>query len=179
MEQDAGEAVYASVDRVRVGEAVRFEAYVGSQRAIKGLFRRTGGIWGLECKSPSEVDFGRVGISGAEILVGGERGVMMREKVEKERRRRRYCLKLEEIVEEGEREGCDCCCEIDDEEDDDGEEREWEMVEMDEEEEEEEEMEEEEGMKWAMEMGIWVMCVGVGYLVSKASFERLRKKRFF
>lgn len=182
MEKTAGEeAVYASADRVRAGEAVRFEVYLGSQKAVKGVFRRSGGMWVVECKS--EMDLGRVGILGAEVLVGGERGVVMRERVEveTERRRRSFCLKLEEIVEEVEREGYDCC--YDDDEDGDGgedgdsgsdEEREkWEMLGLNDDDDDNDDDDEMERLKW-MEMGIWVVCVGVGYL----GYKGLRRRRF-
>nr|GEZ19632.1 NADP-specific glutamate dehydrogenase [Tanacetum cinerariifolium] len=38
-----------------------------------------------------------------------------------------------------------------------------------------------EGVRWAVDVGIWVMClgVGVGYLVSKASSKSLRRRRLF
>ncbi|XP_042514696.1 uncharacterized protein LOC122089207 [Macadamia integrifolia] len=34
-----------------------------------------------------------------------------------------------------------------------------------------------EGVRWAVDVGIWVMCLGVGYLLSRASSNSLRRRR--
>ncbi|MQL92622.1 hypothetical protein Taro_025239 [Colocasia esculenta] len=187
--ETSGDLVYGSTDRVRAGEGVRFEAYVGEERAVKGGFRRReGGGWRMECGCAAEG--GAAWVSEAELCVAGEGKVLMRERVEMAPRRRhgRFCSRLEEIPEElGEGEAnCDGRGEEDDE---------WELLESaegpdsEEEEEEEEEYggqswknrgEEEaeevamEGMKWAVDLGIWAVCLGVGFLVSKASYKRRR-----
>ncbi|EHA8592400.1 hypothetical protein COCNU_contig69484922G000010 [Cocos nucifera] len=178
----AEEVVYASTDRVWAGEGLRFEAYVGAEKALKGVFRRVGGVgcWRMECRWAAEAE---MGVATAEVWVAGEKGVIMREKVEmgspavgESRRRRRkrmeFCTKLEQIPEE--MDGCDCfdCEEIEG----------WEVVGSDGEESEEREgMKggdglEMEGVKWAVDLGIWVVCLGVGLLVSTASRKGLRRK---
>lgn len=34
-----------------------------------------------------------------------------------------------------------------------------------------------EGVRWAVDVGIWVVCLGVGFLVSKASSTRIIRQR--
>ncbi|WOL10053.1 hypothetical protein Cni_G18807 [Canna indica] len=182
------EAVFASTDRVRAGEGVRFDAYVGEEKVLRGVFRRGNGGWDMELRCAAERE--EVGVAAAEAWVQGEKGVSIGRRVEvaaaaqeegrRRRRRKGFCLRLEEIPEE--REGCDClCCEGGEEEMEEG----WEIVgsegghskewggkgmngkdfelEM-------------EGVKWAVDVGIWVMCLGVGLLVSKASSKSLSWK---
>ncbi|KAJ6695235.1 putative proteinDP-SPECIFIC GLUTAMATE DEHYDROGENASE [Salix koriyanagi] len=35
-----------------------------------------------------------------------------------------------------------------------------------------------EGVRWAIDVGVWVMCLGVGYMVARASAKSLRRSRF-
>ncbi|XP_008803944.2 uncharacterized protein LOC103717368 [Phoenix dactylifera] len=176
----AEEVAYASNDRVRAGEGLRFEAYVGAEKALKGVFRRVGGVgcWRMECRWAAEAE---MGVAAAEVWVAGENGVLMREKVEmrspmagqrRSRGRRGFCSKLEDIPEE--MDGCDCfdCEEVEG----------WEVVQSDGAESGEgEEMKggdglEMEGVRWAVDLGIWVVCLGVGLLVSTASRKAGRRK---
>ncbi|XXG68116.1 hypothetical protein AAC387_Pa06g1282 [Persea americana] len=177
-----GEAVFASSDRVRVCEGVRFEVYLKEERVLKGIFRKDEeDLWRLDCKCSMERE---LGISEAEVGVAGERCGVVRETVEMQARRRRNgwgCFGLEEIPEEREVDfdvyDCDCgdCGEremrSDGEGEGEGEDSEAEerngTVEMEEEGEEEELGM--EGVRWAVDLGIWVICLGVGILVSKAS----------
>ncbi|XP_073111899.1 uncharacterized protein [Elaeis guineensis] len=180
--EQAEEVVYASTDRVRAGEGLRFEVYIGAQKALKGVFQRVGGVgcWRMECRWATEAE---MGVAAAEVWVAGEKGVIMREKVEMgspaagERRRRRkkrrgFCSKLEQIPEE--MDGWDCfdCEEMEG----------WEVVGSDGGESEEGEgMKggdglEMEGVRWAVDLGIWVVCLGVGLLVSTASRKGLTRK---
>ncbi|RWR88884.1 hypothetical protein CKAN_01792600 [Cinnamomum micranthum f. kanehirae] len=168
-----GEAVFASSDRVRVCEGVRFEVYLKEERVLKGIFRKDEeGLWRLDCKCAMERE---LGVSEAEVGVAGERCGVVREKVEMQARRRNGWgyFGLEEIPEEREVDFdvCDCgesAMRSDGEgegEDSEEEEERNGRVEM---EEEEEELGM-EGVRWAVDLGIWVMCLGLGILVSKAS----------
>ncbi|KAK9059364.1 hypothetical protein SSX86_021984 [Deinandra increscens subsp. villosa] len=175
-----GGVVYGSRERVRVSEGVRFEVYVKEEKVVKGGFRKDGGGgWRMECRCGLEGEGGgdRVVVKGVEVVVAEEEeeeGVVMREKVEMVvRRRKRRCFEgLEEIPEqesEEEEEVECCCCDCGGggggggEEEEGGGEVEVEV--------------EVEGVRWAVDVGIWVVCLGVGYLVSKASSKRLRRRR--
>jgi flavin-dependent dehydrogenase len=167
-----GDVIYGSRERVRVWEGIRFEVYMSEERVIKGIFRKDeGDKWKLECECEMEEE------GAAEVVVAAEGHVAKATMARKHRRRRKQKIGfecLEEIPEERE-EGrdsdggvCFCTCSG---ESDDGE-GEWEEVEWT------AEMESEtEGMGWAVDLGIWVMCLGVGYLVSKASTKTLTSGR--
>ncbi|KAL1222552.1 hypothetical protein V5N11_018922 [Cardamine amara subsp. amara] len=169
-----GEAIYGSKERVRVWEGIRFEVYMSEERVIKGIFRKDeGDKWKLECECEMEEE------GAAEVVVATEGHVATATMARKHRRRRKQKIGfecLEEIPEERE-EGretdggvCFCTCSGGGESDDG--EGEWEEVEWT------AEMESEpEGMGWAVDLGIWVMCLGVGYLVSKASTKTLTSGR--
>lgn len=146
---------------------------------MKGIFRKNEeDLWRLDCKCSMERE---LGISEAEVGVAGERCGVVRERVEMQARRRNGwgCFGLEEIPEEREVDfdvyDCDCgdCGEREMRSDGEGEGEDSEAeerngtVEMEEEEEEEELGM--EGVRWAVDLGIWVICLGVGILVSKAS----------
>ncbi|KAL9994847.1 hypothetical protein Hdeb2414_s0018g00534691 [Helianthus debilis subsp. tardiflorus] len=172
-----GEVVYGSRERVKVSEGVRFEVYVKEEKVVKGGFRKCGGgggEWMMECRCGLEGEGGGGVVKEVEVVVeGGEREVM-REKVEMVvRRRKRRCFEgLEEIPEQESEEEEEvvecCCCECSGgggggggEEDGGGCEVEVEV----------------EGVRWAVDVGIWVVCLGVGYLVSKASSKSVRRRR--
>lgn len=160
---------YASADRVAAAEGARFEvlAAAGEEVAAEGVFsaRREGG-WRVECRraqaSPE--------VCVAEVVVLAEGGVLMRDRARAAGRGRMRCgaTRLEGIPEEDATTGlggwCRCEC------DDDG----WEVV-GDAEEEEEQEVEM-ETVRWAMEVGVWAVCLGVGLL---ATARRFRRKRAF
>ncbi|KAF8028032.1 hypothetical protein BT93_E0829 [Corymbia citriodora subsp. variegata] len=187
-----GDVVYGSRDRVRAGPGLRFEVYLGEEKALRGSFRRDEGReWRLECACALE----REVLAGAgwvsEVCVATEGRVAMSERVEMVARKRRSRKSgrgfhgLEEIPEESEAESewdgdgdgdggsCCCCCgegegecgsdgrEGEEEEGSDGED--WEVN--------------TEGVRWAVDVGIWVACLSVGYLVSKASAKSLRRRR--
>ncbi|XP_010056001.2 uncharacterized protein LOC104444099 isoform X1 [Eucalyptus grandis] len=187
-----GDVVYGSRDRVRAAPGLRFEVYLGGEKALRGSFRRDEERdWRLECACALE----REVLAGAgwvsEVCAAAEGGrVAMSERVEMVARKRRGrkggrgFYGLEEIPEESETEsesdgdmgggGACCCCgdgegecgsdgrDDDDMEWPDGED--WEVN--------------TEGVRWAVDVGIWVACLGVGYLVSKASAKSLRRRRF-
>ncbi|XP_073525978.1 uncharacterized protein [Phyllobates terribilis] len=178
------DAVFGSMERIRVGDGARFEVYIREERLIKGVFRRlkNGEGWRVDCTCVLEGEVDGLAVEEVEVCVAAE-GVRMRERVvvtERVRRRRRHGA-LEEIPEEEEEEGngawgdeistcsssCECGCESGS---DGGEEVDEDrmVVEM------EEEM---EGVRWAVDVGIWVVCLGVGYLVSRASAKTLRRRR--
>uniref|UniRef100_A0A5B7BFD2 Uncharacterized protein n=1 Tax=Davidia involucrata TaxID=16924 RepID=A0A5B7BFD2_DAVIN len=173
-------AIFGSRERVRASEGVRFEVFLRDDKVLKGIFRKDE-EWVLDCKCVLESDLVGVEVKEAEVCVAVEgEQVAMSEKVEitvVKRKRRPNCFQaLEEIPEERELE-----CESDSDSDSDAyccscpggsdggdsaaEEEDIEGMEM-------------EGVRWAVDVGIWVMCLGVGYLVSKASSKRLRRRRF-
>lgn len=174
-----GEAIYGSRERVRGGNGVRFEVYSREEKVLKGVFRREEGqTWKMECKCALEREDGEA-VGGeravADVCVAVEGDVAMGERVEMVVRKRRKNRRvgydhLEEIPEESESDG-GCCCSCGCEERDDGGDcgggQEMKM---------EAEAEAQE-VKWVFDVGIWVMCFGVGYLVSKASAKSLRRMR--
>ncbi|XP_071695794.1 uncharacterized protein [Rutidosis leptorrhynchoides] len=166
-----GSVMYGCREKVRVSEGVRFEVYLKEEKVVKGYFRKDeGGEWKMECKCGLQGEM-VVKVKEVEVSVAAEGDVdgdveVMKEKVVMVVKRR--CFEgLEEIVEEiseGDECGgcyCDCVCggggdvEVDQDCGDDV-----------------------EGVRWAVDVGIWVMClgVGVGYLVSKASSKSLRRR---
>lgn len=167
-EQDA---VYGCKERISACEGVRFEVYFGDLKFVKGVFRKDydhdddeGEEWVMGCRCDEVVE----GVKSAQVSVAVEGGGVVNERVEMvAERRRRRCCELEEIPEVREEgECCDVCrcseCSGEDD-DDDGE---VEGVEM-------------EGVRWAVDVGIWVACIGVGYLVSRASSSRRFRKSGF
>ncbi|GJN30067.1 hypothetical protein PR202_gb18345 [Eleusine coracana subsp. coracana] len=159
LRQVAGEsAAYASADRVAAAEGARFEVYAGKERSAEGVFvRRPGAGWRVECH--------RIGTAGvAEVVVLAEDGEMMRGKARSSRRGIGCgATRLEGIPEEATEVawGCDCECGLCGEE--------WEVVLGD-------DKEDAETVRWAMEMGVWAVCLGVGLL---ATARRFRRKRAF
>uniref|UniRef100_A0A6V7QVB8 Uncharacterized protein n=1 Tax=Ananas comosus var. bracteatus TaxID=296719 RepID=A0A6V7QVB8_ANACO len=190
-EAGAGAEGGGRTDRVRLGDGARFEAYAGEEKVVSGVFRRAGGGgpgWRTECWGCEEA-------VAAEVWVVGESGAVLRERVEiaaeeKGRRRRRTTLglgfrsKLEEIPEESD----GCKGGADDQEEEEGRRSDSEVVGSDGwDRREEEGMEggdwgmemEMEGVRWAVDVGIWVVCLGVGLLVSRASARSFSRKRLF
>ncbi|KAK3018824.1 hypothetical protein RJ639_003452 [Escallonia herrerae] len=175
-----GAVLYGSRERVRASEGVRFEVLLGDEKVLKGVFRKDGrDEWQVGCGCGLDSEVAGLKVAEAEVCVAAEGGLEMRERVEmvvnrrrRRRRRSRWCF-LEEIPEEREVEaeaemesdGCWCCCGEEGMDGGDGKEG------------EEEEMGTEmEGVSLAVDVGIWVMCLGVGYLVSKASFKTLLRR---
>ena len=156
-------------DRVLVGEGVRFEVYLREERVLKGSFWRDyGDEWRLDCKCVLENETTRAE-EEAQVKVAVEGPVVMSENVAMVARKKRgFNNGLKEIPEEREVDddddefvcGCDCLSGetvIGSEGRDWGQEMDREDDEMD-----------IEGVRWAVDVGIWVMCLGVGFLVSKA-----------
>ncbi|KAK1430669.1 hypothetical protein QVD17_13585 [Tagetes erecta] len=172
---DGKKVVYGSRERVKVSEGVRFEVYVKEEKVVRGGFRKDGGgEWRVECRCGLEGGGGGGGVKEVEVVVGVEEGVM-REVVEMVvRRRKKRCFDgLEEIVEQESEEDEEmevrcCCCECSG---GDGVEDGGDVVE------DGGDVVEVEGVGWAVDVGIWVVCLGVGYLVSKASSKSLRRRR--
>lgn len=162
-----GAVFFGSREKVWASEGVRFEVYLRDDKFLKGIFRKDEGAdtWRMECGCGIESEAVAAEVRSAEVTVAAEGGVEMREKVEMVVRKKRRCFRgmMEEIPEvesEGESDGYYCCCNC---------------GEAAAEEEEEEVEREVEGVNWAVDVGIWVMCLGVGYLVSKASTTRRRR----
>jgi hypothetical protein len=134
----------------------------------EGVFsmQREGG-WHVECRWA----LASLEVCVAEVVVLAEGGVLMQDRARVVGRGRCWmrcgATRLEGIPEEDASTGlCGWCrreC------DDDG----WEVVGDEEEEEQEVEM---ETVQWAMEVGMWAVCLGVGLL---ATIARFRWKRAF
>ena len=169
LRQVAGDA-YASADRVAAAEGARFEVYAGKEMAAEGVFRRRGELgWRVECR---RADPAPAPVAVAEVVVLAEGGVLMRDRARATSRRGLACgggTRLEGIPEEATdlAWGCHCGSCADDED--------WEVVSDDGEPWKEEEVEV-ETVRWAMEMGVWAVCLGVGLL---ATARRFRRKRAF
>ncbi|PWA94278.1 hypothetical protein CTI12_AA061340 [Artemisia annua] len=149
------------------------------EKVVKGSFGKDeGGEWKMDCRCGLECEV-RVGdVKDVEVCVALDGDVTLNQKVEMvvKMRKRGRCFEglLEEIPEqmsEGEEvEECCCCSECGgggggDEVVDYG----GDVVEA-----------EVEGVRWAVDVGIWVMClgVGVGYLVSKLHQRVLGKEDY-
>lgn len=185
-----GSATYGSTELIRASEGVRFEVYFGEDKVLKGVFRKYEAEeekWRMECgccgleRDMEAFSAAAAAAVAVEVLVAAEGHAPMCERVElaalrRRKRKARGFRKLEEIPEEREEEEEDSvdvtegrCSDCEEGGDSEGEEggRE-EMMEL---------WEMEGGVKWAVDVGIWVMCLGVGLLVSKASSKSLRRKR--
>ena len=174
----SADAVFASRERVRASEGVRFEVYMNEEKVLKGIFRKDEkDEWKMECRCALESGSARVSVSEVEVCVAVEGHVAMSEMVEmavKRKAKARAIQPLEEIPEEREVEtesdGCNCFCEEDEEKDCESDCGDCEVnskeMEMD-----------IEGFGWAVDLGIWVMCLGAGYLLSRASSKSLRRRR--
>ncbi|KAL5209859.1 hypothetical protein ABZP36_005482 [Zizania latifolia] len=157
------DAAYASADRVSAAEGARFEVYAGKDFAADGVFerRRRGGGWRVECRRAAPPASTVV----AEVTVLAEGGALMRAKPRASARALGCGTRLEGIPEEGW--GCECgtCGEQWEVVEDDGDDwkGELETAEM-----------EAETVRWALEMGAWAVCVGVGLLATARRFRRRR-----
>lgn len=175
LEESKG-VVYGSRESVKACEGLRFEIFVGDVKVLKGTFGKDEGEnWKMECKC-CLTENNDIKVKDAEICVSLEgQAAVMREKVEMavaRRRSRSTCCQLEEIPEEREgdfeleSDGCCGCSDCNGDGSNSGGEMEVEV-----------EMEADQAVGWALDVGIWVMCLGVGYFVSRASSKRLRRKR--
>lgn len=181
-------AVYGSGEKLKASEGSRFEIYLADVKLLKGFIRKgERENWELECKcllEEGELEFLRE-IDICLAVEGGE-NISMNKKVEKRRRKVRDFRGLEEIPEEREREEeeeeeiesrcycdeCSGCCGGSDGDDDDDSVISTEGGDCD-----LEVLQDTEGVNWAVDVGIWVVCLGFGYLVTKASSKRLRFTR--
>ncbi|KAF7104144.1 hypothetical protein CFC21_105066 [Triticum aestivum] len=160
---------YASADRVSAAEGARFEVYAGKELAAEGAFfprrRLDGGGWRVECRRPAG-SRSRV----AEVLVLAEGGVLIRARA-RAARRIGCATPLEGIPEEDASSWGSCECGACGDE--------WQMVgdsssDDDDGDKLKEEELEAETMRWALEMGAWAVCVGVGLLATARRFSRRR-----
>ncbi|CAO2831245.1 unnamed protein product [Amaranthus hypochondriacus] len=135
----------------------------------------------MECRSLLEKNE-LFGVKEIEVFATAQNDVVLKEKVVVKKKRfcmKQFDMKLEDILEEREcdvdddveREGeCCCCGEVetgsnggDDFDDIDDQTMEIDM--------------DMEGVRWAVDVGIWVVSLGVGFLVCKASTRNLMKKK--
>ena len=169
--KEAGEFIFGSRERVQVSERVGFEVYLSEERVLEGVFRRADDVekWKLEC--------GDDGVGVVEICVAVEGHVTLSERVVmRNRKSKRGSGKLDVIPEGREvaedEPGGGCCCNCDGRgmyggDGEGGCRPDCEKVEM-----------ELEGVRWAIDVGVWVMCLGVGYMVARASAKSLGRLRF-
>lgn len=175
---EEGEGVYGSRERVTASDGVMFDVYLRDEKVLKGSFRKgEGDEWKMECKCALEWEVDNTAggdVVRADMCVECEGHVAMVDRVDMvvKKKRNRNC-RLEDIPEEGEvaedesdvSDGCCYACgEV--ESGSDGED----LAELD---------MELEAVRWAVDVGIWVVCLGIGFLVSKASAKSLRRKRIF
>ncbi|XP_044980162.1 uncharacterized protein LOC123447619 [Hordeum vulgare subsp. vulgare] len=172
--KDDDAPAYASADRVSAAEGARFEVYDGKELAAEGAFFFARGLdgWRVECRRPA-ASRSRV----AEVLVLAKGGALIRARARAARRAGLGCsaTPLEGIPEEGPC-GCQCgACGDDD----------WEMVGDSSDDDadadaghglKEEEEVDADSMRWALEMGAWAVCVGVGLLATARRFSRSRRR---
>lgn len=140
----------------------------------------------MECKCVREREFG---VSEVEVVVTAKNGRITTEKVVAKKRRQRHRKfqvalpdipeeRDSDVVEKDEEEGshvCSCCCSDEGEARSDG----GDDVDLDQMVDMEMEMEMEmERVRWAVDVGIWAVCLGVGLLVSTASFKNRRRRKF-
>lgn len=181
-----GEAIFGSRERVWASGGVRFEVYLGEERVLEGIFRKDEEEWKLECGCGLENELvaggggtTEVASVGADVCVALEGHVALSGRVEmvsmRKKNRKVGFDRLEVIPEEKEEADDESlgefCCDCKNRRSSGGELDEvcgpdCNLMEMD-----------LEGMRWAVDVGIWVMCLGVGYLVSKASARSLRRLR--
>ncbi|KAJ6695223.1 putative proteinDP-SPECIFIC GLUTAMATE DEHYDROGENASE [Salix koriyanagi] len=147
--------------------------YLREERVLEGIFRRDADLerWKLECYGGTGGDDVRV--LAVRVAVEGQ-VAFVETVVTRKRKSKRGCDRLEvipegrEVVEDESDGKCDCdgrglyggdleegcgpdCAEVE--------------MEL-------------EGIRWAIDVGVWVMCLGVGYMVSRASVKSLRRLRF-
>lgn len=164
---------------------------MAANRLLRGVLRRgDDSVLRMECKSVSSKDCG-VGVGEVEVSIATGNGVVLKEKVVVKTKKRRSCKKfkiaLEEIPEERECDvaeddddvelsdgSCSCYCGEDKSQSDGGDD----VEEVDVDRMMEIEKEIEEGVGWAVNVGIWVVSLGVGFLVSRASARNLRGRNF-
>ncbi|KAG6579582.1 hypothetical protein SDJN02_22153, partial [Cucurbita argyrosperma subsp. argyrosperma] len=171
------DVVFGSRERVRASEGAQFVVCLREKKVVQGVFRKSDdGEWRMDCKCALESSIAGEAGARAEVCVDLEGEVAMFEKVvlEVRRRKKRGFCGLEEIPEgrevDGDCDGCGCCCGEDGDgggnDDEDGGEKRVEM--------------EVEGDQWAVDLGIWAVCFGVGSLVLWAAHSKtLRRKRIF
>ncbi|CAN0908918.1 hypothetical protein LINGRAHAP2_LOCUS25543 [Linum grandiflorum] len=172
-----GEAIYGCREAVQATGGVSFEVYLKDERVLDGIFTKDEEHgWNLDCSGSGVVD---VCVAVADQMAPLSERVKLVAAARKRSCRKGRVGRLVVIPEDAEND-CDdgdgsdgrCCCDCDGTESGSNDE-DWEEISGPE---EEGEMEL-EGVGWAVDVGLWVMCLGVGYLVSKASTKRLRRMR--
>ncbi|GMH28928.1 hypothetical protein Nepgr_030771 [Nepenthes gracilis] len=176
--QNGGHFLFGSRERVLVSEGVRFEVYVGGEKVLKGIFRSGGYGWRMVCECVLGRDMVAVEVAATEVSVAVAEGgdnLPMRERVEvvlRRRRRWRGFEGLEEIPEGREMDGESDSgwwsrrSDVPDSGSDGENDCHTDLSEA-----------EMQGFRRAVQVGFWVACLCVGYLVSRASSRSLRRKR--
>ncbi|KAG4187536.1 hypothetical protein ERO13_A08G110200v2 [Gossypium hirsutum] len=172
----SGEAIYGSRELVQAGDGVCFDVYSGEDKVLKGIFRREEQKWKMECKCALETRDGKT--VGAEravadvcVAVEGDKAMGERVRMIARKNRRVGFDQLEDIPEESEvSDECSGSCVESDGDDIEGRcDGDCEGI--------QDMCTAGEGVSWAFDVGIWVMCLGVGYLFSRASAKSLRRIR--
>ncbi|EEF43434.1 uncharacterized protein LOC8288834 [Ricinus communis] len=184
-----GEVIFGSREPVRTSGAVRFEVYLGDETILKGMFSKDDikeeEEWMLDlefmrCFGSEAFGGGcaadvAVAVDGQKAVLCGRVEMVLEKKMNK--KRKGGFKRLEVIPEEREESNDDNghhgeSVSVSDSGDDPEEGRgpDCHMMDMD---------LDLEGMKWAADLGILVLCLGVGYLVSKASARSLRRLSLF
>ncbi|KAH0459241.1 hypothetical protein IEQ34_012055 [Dendrobium chrysotoxum] len=139
------EVVYASTDQVFASDGQRFEVNFGGEKSLKGIFQRDV-RWVLECEL--------IGLNMLmQISVVIDQGVLIRERVKL--RRNRFCQKLSVIQEDDEEEMVESNYLKHEHGIDDGNEV------------------GNKGVSWAINIGILVASLGVGFFIFRAPLKSL------
>ncbi|XP_074278821.1 uncharacterized protein LOC141602438 [Silene latifolia] len=170
-------AAYSAVGEIKVCDGAAFEVHAAEIRVLKGVFREINGeelgkSWRVECKYMGDerrIDVMGVKVTEMEVVVVAEEcsGVLLKAKAKAEGKmkgfRRVLLAEIPEVMEDDVEEG-----QGDGEEEEEG--KKWdeaaEMVEA-----------EMDGVKWVVEVGFWVGCLGVGLLVSRVSSRSLWRRK--
>ncbi|CAN1254722.1 hypothetical protein LINPERPRIM_LOCUS8740 [Linum perenne] len=180
-----GESIYGSREPVTGG--LSFEVYFKDERVLEGIFTKDEEQeWNIDCRS--RVENAAVGSGAVDVCVAvadqmaplSDRVKLVATKRKKGSCRKGRLDRLVVIPEDAENDDEDddgsdgpCCCHCDGT-DSGSNGEDWEKISEMGEGTEEMDL---EGVGWAVDVGLWVMCLGVGYLVSKASTKRLRRMR--
>ncbi|KAJ8768450.1 hypothetical protein K2173_021603 [Erythroxylum novogranatense] len=160
---EIGKAAFMSRERVRGSEGLRFAVYMGQERLLKGMYtkdQKEG--WMLDCSCGLEQECMVVGVSKVDVCVALEGKMALNVGVAMVFKRKCGFGSVLDVIPEDNNDGeesdaADGCTMGDTEEC-------MEMMERD-----------LEVIRWAVDVGFWVVCLGMGFLLSKATSKSLRR----